>query len=985
MIRILNRSTSHYLIHLIYICIIDVNLRLVFCENFTHLKIVSLEPHRLSAMTEANLRQSLSQLLLLVSSEHLLPLEDGSDFSSITNPIKLILSGESILLLTSDEYSSLVFTEKSKQILQNYPSNSLLTTLTQFSDEVAKSFNAYFKNESLASLHLQLVAIALLHTFIQVNFTGPSVGTSAREYFFPDSDEELLQSDALAALTIEGQQPYDLVINPLFLIVSLKFFEQLLGVSSTHSSISWNPEITLEDLTEETGKLAEDVKQDPIKASLHWWRARALQVHLSILSEPSNILSTISSILLNPSVPNSLSPASDNNTQIQKHIQLIYYLECARSGLQSQTEHLSIPYLIKARNLADLKLILTGAKAKRTKFQTFTTSNLIILAKSSKADSIYNMESVEDKPVSFELDSDLLLEKPQFESLENLSFGEDEQGNVKRLKFDYSQINDDEPEKLLPIAIREELIPEELRQLDPNNQPVLNDLDNIQLLLRLTTIKQTTPYQNAIIGEELLALVSRIIYASKDESKKTNWSVFSRALWERSLLETNKSKTIERGILQMTSLVEEIGIKIKLKMIPEAENSSPVSSRLRFIHQLPLMPQWTMNAKLAEKYMSLGVIRSAIEIYERLQMHCDAALCYAAVDDEKTAVKILVERIKKHPQDARAISILGDITQDPSLWQKAWDISRYSKAKVSLSKYYYNPPKESGLTRNVELSIQNMFDALTISPLIFENWYFYGCCGLETQQFELASEAFTRCVTLDDTNSHAWSNLATSLIKLDKLKPAFNALKKAIRSGQENRSWKIFENYLLVAMKLNEWNDVLYATREILDIRKNEGDVAIDIEVIESLTDILTAKEYDINARSSNFQTSCIDLICHVIPELITSSTRLWRIVAKVELYRKRPWSALECYEKAYRVLLQSGDLPFQESVWDEAVEACDDLIAAYESLGELPGKHGAEDVVCKDWKYKSKSSIRSLMSKGKQSWEDTPGWNKLVEMKEEL
>lgn len=935
-------------------------------------------------MNQGNLKQYLSQLLLLVSVDHFESTEEGDELSSIINPIKLILAGESSSLLKSTEYSNLMFSEQATTILSKYPDEPLLFVINEFLDEVAKNFQYCFGNE-LGSTHLQLVAIALLQTFIQANFTGPSVDMESRQFLFSNCNEKMLQVDAIKSLTIEGQQAYDLTIDPLYLVLSLTIFEKLMGIPHNHSLLNWNPEISLDVLTEETGKIVGgDIQQNPLKASLQWWRARALQVHLSILSEPSNILSTICSILLNPTLPNSISPETDNTYQIQKHIRLIYYLECARSGIQSQTEHLSIPYLIKARKVSELQLILSGAKAKRTKHQTFSTSNLIILAKSAKNTSIYSMESFDDKPQNFELESEILLERPQFESLENLTF-DDEQGNIKRIKFDTVNNLEDEPEKLLPIAIKEDLIPPELRALDPNNQPILTDLDSIQLLLRLTTIKQTSPSQNPIVDEELMAIVSRIIYASSDENKRTNWSVFSRALWERSLLETNKSKTIERGILQMTSLVEETAIKIKLKIIPEEEKSSPVSSRLRFIHQIPLMPQWTMNIKLAEKYMSLGVIRSAIEIYERLQLFSDAALCYAAVGEEKTAEKILIERIKTNPDDARAISILGDIKQDPNLWLKAWEIGRYSKAKVSLSKYYYSPPKGSGLAKNLDLSIKHMFDALTVSPLIFDNWYFYGCCGLETGQFELASEAFTRCVTLDDTSSHSWSNLATSLIKLDKLKPAFNALKKAIRSGQEKRSWKIFENYLIVAMKLNEWNDVLYATREIIDIRRDEGEVVIDIDVIEKLVQILLGNEYDENSRQSNFQSSCIDLICNVVPELVTTSHRLWRIVAKVELWRKRPWAALECYEKAFRVLLQSSELGYSETIWNEAVEACSDLIAAYESLGELPGKHNAQDVVCKDWKYKSKTSIRSLMSKGKSMWEDSPGWIKLLEMKLEL
>lgn len=445
----------------------------------------------------------------------------------------------------------------------------------------------------------------------------------------------------------------------------------------------------------------------------------------------------------------------------------------------------------------------------------------------------------------------------------------------------------------------------------------------------------------------------------------------------------------------MTSLVEEIGIKIKSRAFPRESNThsgteeSITASRLRFIHVLPLVPQWDLDISLAEKYMSIGVLKSAVEIYERLGMPCETALCYAAVDNEKEAEKILLQRINLRPDDARAISILGDIRQDPDLWQKAWDISKYSKAKASLSHFYYSPPKGSGLTKNLELALHNMRECLTVSPLNYENWFFYGCCGLEAGNFELASEAFSRCVSLDDTNSHAWSNLATSLLKLNRTKAAFNALKKAIRNSAEtNTSWRIYENYLTVAAKLNEWDDVLFAARELVKIKsKSGGEGSLDMPVIEKLVELLVTSEYptDETARLSHFQTSCIDLVCNILPKVITRSSRAWRLVAKVQLWRKRPWDAIECHEKAFRALVQRPELGNDETAWNDAVEGCEDLVSAYESLGDLPGKYGPDSVVCSDWKFKARSSVRTLLSKGKTSWEDSDGWVRLQNLKLEL
>lgn len=942
-----------------------------------------------------SLRQILSQLVLSLAPERCsIPLGITPGLQSVVEPINYILRGESYKLIIHNEYSPLLFNDKSKEVLNEYSGEQLSIVLNKYVDVIIANFQDHFENDELSRTHLQIIAISLLQTFAQINFTGPGIEYTSQSLFFPHVDEALLQRESVKLLNIEGQTAYDLMVDPLLLIISSILFERLSNIESKFSLINRDKDITIEKIIEETAKFTDTLRDDPIQASTQWWRSRALQVHLSVLSEPPSILSSVSSMLLNPSVINSLAPSSDNNADLQKHIQLIFFLESARNGIHAQTEHLAIPFLSKARKISDLSFVLSGAKAKRTKFQTFHTSALILLAK-SKQSTLYDINSQANNLENFSLDSDLLLEKPQFESLDDLELQDDTESNYKKLKFDdLSGIEDNESEeKLLPIAYKQENIPQELRSLDPNDQPALNDLDNIQLLLRLTTLKQTSPSGNPLVEEELSALVSRILYT---KSNLVNWSVFGRALWERSVLETNKARTIERGILQMTSLVEEVGIKIKTRIIPQAEQSEDIAktsasaSRLRFFHQIPLMPQWTMDVKLAEKYMSIGVLRSAIDIYERLNLICEAALCHAAVDNEAEAERMLTERVKLHPEDARAISILGDIKQDPAYWNKAWEIGRYAKAKASLSRYYYNPPMDSGLTKDVELAIKHMHECLTANPLSYEHWFFYGCCGLETTQYELAAEAFTRCVALDDSNSHAWSNLATALLKTDKTRPAFNALKKAIRSAGENKkSWRIYENYLIVAAKLNEWNDVLIATRELVGLKaQKEGEVSIDIPVLEKLTEILVATEYPISesgGRLTHYQSSCVDLICNILPNVINTSARCWRIVSKVEVWRKRPWLALECHEKAYRALSLRADLETDESVWNDAVEACSDLVAAYESWGDLPGKHGAADLVCKDWKYKARTSVRSLMSKGKAMWEDTEGWYKLQEMKEEL
>ncbi|AGO11606.1 AaceriADL177Cp [[Ashbya] aceris (nom. inval.)] len=818
-----------------------------------------------------------------------------------------------------------------------------------------------------------MAAVALLQTFIQNNYTGPMVPL--------DSEQDVLRCGENGArlrrwlvmlLSVQGQIAYELCTDPAYLVLALLFFEELTGAQSLF--LQPDEDIAVPSISVDG--------TPPLEAVAHWWRARALLAHISLLSEPVGpqpliASSLLASIDLVHAVVRGLP--MDTPESLKRQLYAIYYMENVKCALSINTEHLCLPVLQKLQKLTDFQLVLTGARAKRTKFQQKAHAGLIILARSSSAAVGEEEGEIAGAPGALALNSDLLFEKPHFESIGNEPL---EEQLVKKQKLDGTAGLDDT--KLLPVALRQEDIPIELREIDPNNQPRLNDYDNIQLLLRLYAIRQTSPARDPIVDEELASIIGRIIY----QDGRKNWSVFARALWERSILETTKAKTIERGILQMQSLVEELGLKIQHKYIPESENEeiTSASDRMKYIHQLPFLPRWALDRELAEKYMSMGILRSAVEIYERLELHCDAALCYAAVGDEKQASVILQKRIENNPNDARAYSILGDIRQDPALWEKSWEVGKYVNAKNSLGKFYYNPPADSGFSRDLNLSLKHLNDSLRLFPLSFDTWYFYGCVGLECGKVDLAAEAFSRCVALDDTHALSWSNLSAAYTEQGKIKEAHSCLKRAIASDSQ-RNWRIWENYMTVSVKLNEWEDVLLAFRHLIELgRDTKGERAIDLPVLEKLAELLTSTEYPGDPQMLNyFQRSCVSLICDLLPSVITSSARCWRIVARVELWRKRPHAALECHEKAYRSMAHNADLETNETIWNSTVDTCEELVAAYESLGPMEGKHGAGDLVCRDWKYKARSTIKSLLNKGRNSWEGSEGWERLTQLRNNL
>ena len=103
--------------------------------------------------------------------------------------------------------------------------------------------------------------------------------------------------------------------------------------------------------------------------------------------------------------------------------------------------------------------------------------------------------------------------------------------------------------------------------------------------------------------------------------------------------------------------------------------------------------------------------------------------------------------------------------------------------------------------------------------------------------------------------------------------------------------------------------------------------------------------------------------------------------------------ATLSAYEKAWRVTLNKpgwdsgAGTESAKNTWSEVLEATIDLADAYESLGESTNESGmgAGELVAKDWKFKARSALRSVMSRAKEGWEDDAGYENLSKRLQEL
>ncbi|KAJ3262086.1 hypothetical protein HK103_003929 [Boothiomyces macroporosus] len=378
-----------------------------------------------------------------------------------------------------------------------------------------------------------------------------------------------------------------------------------------------------------------------------------------------------------------------------------YYLELGVVHHYYGQDQKAFNYFKQAQEASGLQWDMTGVLGKRTKFQTYETSQLVIKATSN----LSTNDTSKNTPKKLELNDDTLLENIEFTDAEK-----------------------------------------ETDKLSGN----LNAVDQTILLGFCLNVKNTNP-NDGLTTEEMFPYVTRVL------KNPNNWMITTMALILRSRLESNKSRTVERSVLQLQALVDQ------WKHLPE---DAPVEERLAHFYSLLLPSKWEMEKELGERYVSIGVTRSALEIFERLQLWENVIHCHQMLEQTKKAEE-LIRTLLETSNSPKLWCLLGDVTNDIAYYEKAWEVS--------------------------------------------------GCAAVRVENDEVAAQAFARVTFLDSENAEAWNNLASVYIKQKKLIEAFRCLREALKSKFDAAN--IWENYLFVAVDIGEFSEAIRAAERIFTIR----------------------------------------------------------------------------------------------------------------------------------------------------------------------
>lgn len=809
--------------------------------------------------------------------------------------------------------------------------------------------NAEGDDESTGLLTGLVVGIACLHAFIQQNWTGPSLEFTPIDLFpslasktaASQADGNLpLSNESLHVATVpllakDGEPAYHLAKHPTLLLLAIRIFD-LVRQRDTSRKF-W---------------------------SADWWRLRAAIVHQSLLDEPVPYDEG-----LQASLERFLETQQQGTTSLNLPEQLLAKL-ALEIGLSYHIVSQDRPagaFFVQAAKLDGLEYHLTGALGKRTKFQVNELSQLVLLAKSKEREDGGASKSDAEAataPETLALNDDTLLEQTEFTSTSM----DNQKGSI----------------------------PASLAELNPQDQPPLDPLDQSLLISMCLAQHNNTP-DHGLTASQMAPFLDRVI------SHPRNWSVHTTALLLRARLEAKRTRTVERSALQLQALVDQM---------PTAD--SAVKERLLYFHQLPLPSKWEMEKELAQRFLSLGVVRSALEIFERLEMWEEAVRCLVNMDRSDRAMEIVHDLLEGKKEEAESVTIrskeyaqqadkraridaarqaklwclLGDLQPEKAeeYYTKAWEVSRHtsSRSRRSLGAIYL-------AKQEFAKAIPLFQAALKINPLYARTWFALGCALVREERWEEAKDAFSRQVSIEEEDGEGWNNLAAVYLRMptdastkklpgnttthdpeldEEEEPApasvseseektaadgipfvnkllaFRALRTGLRFSRDN--WRMWQNYMVVAVDVGQLSEAARAqARLVEDRRDKDASSVIDEALLSKLVDAVTREDWNGGngslaegaARTSNEGLGLLPIVNRLFDEVIlprvSDMPAVYTIQARLKRWQEDWSAALECYMRAYRAgIAQDQQVERDVKRWREAVEDLGELVDLMRNLG---------------------------------------------------
>jgi len=863
-----------------------------------------------------------------------------------------------------------------KAILRNPTSQALFEKLSQTISLPREKQGAIFQDGDFSSetaIFLVLISgLAAFNAFLQANVTGPPLEFG--DVFSTQGNYEL-REQCLKSLDVDGVSVYQHIPHvELFCLARIVF-------------TVYFPRIINTDFR--------DCK---------WMRVRINAYHQRLLSGMSGGRLSDSSALqdviqkdLKELEGEVLGPESKYSTEGKVQ----FLLEKAQIYIMQGLDLKANENVKLAKTVSGFSYALSGALGKRTKFQQTDISQLVVFAKSSE-------DGSRDENLSSALKNS------------KISKGTGNVPNALELNDD-TLLENIEFTKNASDKVDNSALPPELVGMQPDDQPQLKPLDQITLLTE-ATLKDTFSPLDKLNSEEILPYAIRVL-----SDKPTNWQIYTQALLVRSRIESHRSRTLERSVLQLQVIVDQIIASTtsspspnNLDSIPEIKitsflpapkptESAPVTERLQYIYQLNTPTRWELETELAYAWSGAGSLISALEIFKRLKLWAEVALCYHSVSQEDKARQIIRRQLfysskgkemddydidasellnenwegemrPTPPHAPRLWCILGDLDADPACWERAWSISknRYARAQRSLGEYY---TKASELDKAREAYMK----ATVVNRQNGDTWSRLGDLDLRVGNWDGAVVAFQQAIMLDDTDAKTYSNLGSALLskhaELISLQKVDTAIERGDDSDEEpvsgagkdrredpkevlrqaliaykrgaslsHSTWQIWDNVITIAARMSppSYPDLVLGLRNVIRIRAPSiGEAAIDVDILRALISEVTSRERIGGEVVNGIWTPPRGSLGRVVCEVVSNEIEPL-ITDRWELYSLI--EKLAFWRRDYKGALEAAEKAWRGATkgegWLEKEEAWQAVVAVTGDLVSALENYGGMEVV---------------------------------------
>lgn len=429
----------------------------------------------------------------------------------------------------------------------------------------------------------------------------------------------------------------------------------------------------------------------------------------------------------------------------------------------------------KALSLAKLEVEVTGAEGKRTKYQQSATAQFLVRAKPFQTN---------NAPARKESDSPLKKKE-----------------NIEKQMIKHDEVSDDQ---ILLEKIKFE-------EQDDNVHYHLSIQNQSILLALCLDVKNDNP-MDGLTGGQMGGYLARVLNQHDD------WMVYATALLERAWLECERTHGRERAILQIQALADQHSNRLTLTQSTfksVEEDSAPAQDRLRNLHGIVYPPRWDMLRDLAERYAKLGVVTSAAEIFEELELWDEVVECYRIAGKESKAVEVVRARLAEK-ETPRMYAALGDLTKDPKYFERSLEMSngKFYDSHVALGKFYFDKG-------DLRKALKHFLDGLNIKPLMPAVWFRVGTLGMQLKEWDTALRAFTEVVQQEPEEGDAWANVAAVHMHRKNSAEAYPALLESLKQNRNN--WRVWVSKLYVCMDLDKYDEAVQTCTELLNLRASKS------------------------------------------------------------------------------------------------------------------------------------------------------------------